>query len=342
MSAISWMISPGDEGPKLEAVEVDLPAPKPGEARVKLLAAALNYRDLLVAAGHYPMPVNYPVCPASDACWEVIAVGDGVTRVKPGDRAISAFFGGWIDGDLEPWMVGTTFGAENDGVLMQQRNIVAERLIPIGSELTDAQAACLPCAGATAWNALFETGKPVCPGQSVLTIGTGAVSLLSIQLAKAAGARVIALSSSAEKLERANELGADALINYCGQPKWSSAVREATNGQGVDVIVEVGGPGTLEQSMASLASGGRIALVGFLSDPTGAINPLPLIAGGAKIEGIATGSRRHAERLLTAIVANQIKPVIGESFSFDETRKAYEMLLAGGTFGKIIIEGDGG
>jgi NADPH:quinone reductase-like Zn-dependent oxidoreductase len=323
---------------------IDRPRPKPGELEVglRLRAASLNYRDLMIAAGQYPLPVSQHVVPLSDACWEVVELGASVDGFQLGDRVINIFCRDWIDGPYEARMWPTAFGAEIDGVLVEERNMPATALVNAPPTLSDEEAATIPCAGVTAWTALFEGPLPLKPGQTVLTLGTGGVSTFALQLAKAAGARVIVTSSSDEKLKLARKLGADVLINYERTSDWDRVVRESTGGVGADLIVEVGGPGTLPKSLAALRSGGEVALVGALSEPQAGINPATILLAHAKVRGIMVGSRRHSRDLVRAIAQNGIKPVVHKVFDFAQAALAFSELRSGHHSGKIVIKARSG
>lgn len=334
----AWRVKATSDISGFQLVDADVTPPSRGEASVRLLAAALNYRDVIVARGQYPVERTTPVIPMSDACWQVVSVGEGVTRVKPGDRAINTFTSTWMEGPLERWMWATGFGAQIDGVLTQQRNLPAESLVVVPDSLTDEEAATLPCAAVTAWNALFNSIAPLKAGQTVLTLGTGGVSVFAIQLAKAAGARIVATSSSDAKLKRARELGADILINYTSEPNWEKAVMDATGGVGADVVVEVGGPGTLEKSIASVRTNGRVVVIGMLADPTASIRPMMILGSTCIVHGIMVGNRRHTEELVAAITTNGIKPVIDKVYGFADAPTAFRELSAGRHFGKLAIK----
>ena len=262
-----------------------------------------------------------------------------LTGCPPATGVINIFASGWLDGELEPWMWNSAFGAELDGVLAQSRTLSEEVLLPAPSNLSDTGAATLPCAGVTAWNALFWRPRPLLPGQIVLALGTGGVSTFAVQLAAAAGARVIVTSSSDDKLATMAEHGADTTINYRNNPDWDQAVLEATGGRGADVVVEVGGPGTLARSLAAVRHGGRVALVGALSDPLATINPGLILTSHAHVHGVMVGSRRDTADLIRFIEAADIKPVIHRSYGFEQAVDAYRDMAAGTHLGKLVIEG---
>lgn len=320
---------------------VDAPASRagPGEVEVRLKAASLNYRDTMVAAGTYPLPVSPDVIPLCDGSWEVIAVGSGATRFKPGDRVINIYAQGWIEGPLESWMWATGYGTVPDGTLTQRRVFPEEVLVGVPDGIGDAEAATLPCAAVTAWNALFGHPPALQPGQTVLTIGTGGVSVFALQLAKAAGARVVTVSGSDEKLDRARSLGADTTINRREHPDWEHAVRAAIGGEGVDLVIEVGGPGTLARSLAALRHGGRIAMIGALADPMATVHPGLILLAHATVHGVMVGNRRHTQALVAAVAANGIRPAVDRIYPFEEAPQAFRDMTAGRHFGKLVIAG---
>lgn len=308
-----------------------VPEPGPGQVLVKVRAASLNYRDIAVATGNYfAGPVDRDTIPLSDGAGTVEAVGDGVVGIAVGDRVAATF-------SQPPH--GAPLGSPLDGVLTEYALFDQGGVVPIADDLGFEEAATLPCAGVTAWNALIA-GKCVKPGDTVLTLGTGGVSILALQLAKAAGARVIITSSSDEKLERARALGADEGINYRTTPEWAAAVLELTGGQGADHIIELGGAGTLPQSYQCIAPEGEIALIGVLAPPEGNLSPHPLMIKGATLRGIFVGNVDQQSQfggLNRAIAANGIRPVIDEAFDFDQAVDAYKCMAEARHLGKIIV-----
>ncbi|MEO0033967.1 MAG: hypothetical protein RIS94_3725, partial [Pseudomonadota bacterium] len=256
-----WLIKKGASSlDDLVLGNVPEPVAGPGEVLVRVRACSLNYRDQIIPLGFYMGgAVDRDTVPLSDGAGEVVAVGEGVTTVKPGDRVAGIFFQNWMDGPANPG-AGPALGAPPAAGMLQDLVVLPEQgVVPIAESLSFEEAACLPCAGVTAWNALMEGPRPVRAGESALVLGTGGVSLLALQIAKAAGAQVIATSSSDEKLERVRALGADALINYRDVPEWGTRAAELA-GSGVDHVVEVGGAGTLQQSIAAVGFAGEIAL----------------------------------------------------------------------------------
>jgi NADPH:quinone reductase-like Zn-dependent oxidoreductase len=315
----------------------DLPSPAPGqgEVLVRVRAVSLNYRDLLVIKGSYSRNLPLPMVPCSDGAGEVAAVGPGVTGFKPGDRVAGCFFSGWNSGPLTEAAGKTALGGAVDGMLVEEKVLPAEGLVAIPGHLSFEQAATLPCAGVTAWNALVESGG-VRPGETVLVQGTGGVSLFALQFARMAGAGVIATSSRDDKLQRARDLGAMAGINYKTTPEWGNAVRALAGGSGVDHVVEVGGAGTLGQSLKAVKVGGHVALIGVLSG-VGEANLTPILMKNVRVQGIYVGSRAMFEAMNRAIDAHRLQPVVDRVFPFDQARQAYAHLESGGHFGKVVI-----
>lgn len=329
----------------LQPVVIPDPEPGPGEVVVASRAWSLNFRDLAMPYGGYvgndKVKHSPPLVPLSDVAGKVIAVGDGVTRFKVGDRVMANFFRDWIDGDLTHELIGTALGGAIDGVLSEQVCLPQHTWLPVPAGYSYAEAATLPCAAVTAWQSLTLGGLK--PGQTVLLLGTGGVSVFGLQLAKAAGARVIVTSSSDQKLALAKQLGADETINYVTNEQWHHCVRDLTGGVGVDHVLEVGGAGTLKQSLASVRVSGTISLIGVL---TGKVDRqpsiMPALFNRITIRGIYVGSRKMFEEMVTAMEVNQIRPVIDKRFSFDDARAAYVYLSGAKHFGKVVLEMAGG
>lgn len=312
----------------LRRAERPKPAAGPNQVLVRMRAASLNYRDIAIITGHYfSGPVDRDTVPLSDGAGEVVEVGDGVEGFAAGDRVAATFF--------QP-PHGAPLGSPLDGALTEYAVFDAQGLVHIPANLSFEEAATLPCAGVTAWNALIE-GKRVKPGDTVLTLGTGGVSMLALQIAKAAGTQVIATSSSDEKLERAKRLGADHVINYKATPDWAQAVLDLTGGRGVDHIVEVGGAGTLPSSYRAIGPRGEISLIGVLTQPDGDLRPHPMMLKGASLRGIFVGDRAMFEALNRAIVVNDIHPAIDTVFDFDDAPQAYSHMIGAKHFGKIVV-----
>lgn len=316
------------------------PVAGPGEAVLKVRLAGLNHRDLLVLAGNYGPRRPEDRVPLSEGIGEVIAVGDGVTTVKLGDRAIFAHFATWIDGDFSPASFATDLGITHDGWLAEQIKVPGAALIPVPDGIGDEQAI-LASAALTAWHALVEVGK-IKAGDVVLAQGTGGVSIYALKIAKAAGARVAITSSSDDKLALAKSLGADILINYRTTPDWPAELLRQTGGKGADVVVETGGQATIGESIAAAAANGHIVIIGALAGAaTGGIaNYGAIIGKNLTIKGIAEGSRAMLARLLRAVEANDIQPVIDKVFPFDEAPEAYAYLKSGAHVGKVLIKID--
>jgi len=321
----------------LELCETARPEPAAGQVLVRMRAASLNFRDLIVAQGAYPgTSKDRGLIPLSDGAGEVVATGDGVSRWKPGDRVIANFFQGWLDGQFQSTHMQSALGGGIDGVLAEYQVFAQAALAPIPAHLSFEQAATLPCAALTAWHALFERA-PLLPGETVLVLGTGGVSIFALQLARMAGANVIATSSSDDKLERVAALGASGLVNYRKQPQWEQAVLELTQGRGVDQVIEVGGAGTLTRSLSAARTGGRISLIGRLTGIDDRIDPRPIMAKGLTVYGIYVGSVAMLERMMRGIETSGLTPIVDRSFTIEQTGQAYAHLESGKHFGKVVI-----
>ncbi len=293
----------------LAPVERDEPQATAGEVVVKFHAASLNYRDLMFVKGTYNPRAKLPAVPFSDGAGEVVATGEGVTKWKVGDRVCPIFVQSWLEGPPSTQKNRSSLGAgDMDGVLREYGAFSEEGLVKIPEHLSFEEAATLPCAAVTAWNALVISGG-LKAGETVLALGTGGVSIFALQLAKMHGARVFITSSSDEKLERARELGADETINYKKSPDWDKEVLSLTKKTGVDHVIEVGGAGTLSKSLASVRVGGQVDLIGVLASG-GDFNPLSVLMKGVRLQGIFVGSRRMFEDMNRAIEANHLRPVI--------------------------------
>ncbi len=312
------------------------PVAGPGQLVLGLRAAALNYRDLLMVRGQYDPRQALPLIPGSDGAGEVLSVGQGVERVRPGDRVCPIFAQRWISGRPTRERLRSTLGGPLDGTFAERMLLDAEGVVRLPEHLTYEEAATLPCAGVTAWNALVTHGGVVA-GQTVLVQGTGGVSIFALQLATTLGARVIVTSKSDEKLERARALGAWQTLNYRTTPEWGRAARALTAGEGVDLVVEVGGAGTFEQSVAALRFGGRIALVGSLAGGQAPLNLVPLFMRQIRVQGVFVGSRQDFEELNRVVEAHRLRPPVGRVFPLHEARAALEQLAAGDHFGKVAL-----
>jgi NADPH:quinone reductase-like Zn-dependent oxidoreductase len=311
-------------------------APGRGEVLVAMKAVSLNYRDLLIATNTYGFGVTKaPVVLASDGAGEVVAVGEGVERFAVGDRVAGSFFQGWFDGQLQRKHFKTSLGGAVDGVLTTARIFPERGLVTIPNHLSYEEGATLPCAAVTAWQALVSTAH-IKSGDTVVVLGTGGVSIFALQLAKLHGARVILTSSSDEKLARASALGADETINYRTTPEWQKEVLRLTDGEGADVVIEVGGAGTLARSIESVRPGGQVSLIGILSGTTEPLN-VRAILPNVRVQGVYVGSVTMFEEMNRALAQNGLRPVIDRVFRFDETREALHYLETGAHFGKIVI-----
>lgn len=321
----------------LALVDREMPRPRPLEVLVKFHAASLNYRDLMVVSGTYNPRMKLPAVPLSDGAGEITAIGEGVTKWKVGDRVTPIFAQQWIDGDTSEEKRRTSLGAgaQWDGVLRECGTFCEEGLVSIPEHLSFEEASTLPCAALTAWHALAVSGK-LKAGETVLTLGTGGVSIFALQFAKIFGARVIATTGSGEKIARLKEIGANEVINYKEREDWDTAVLELTEKKGVDHVVEVGGSGTLGRSLSAVRLGGHVAMIGALSG-AGDFNPITVFMKAVRLQGIFTGSRTMLEETMRAISVAKLKPVIDRVFDFDQAREAMQYMQSGAHFGKIVI-----
>lgn len=320
----------------INVVDVEVAEPGPNEVRVRFAAASLNYRDLMTVRGWYNPKTVLPRVLGSDAAGRVTAVGERVTRFAVGDRVTSLFFQDWEDGELQPKTGESALGGKVDGVFQTEKVMPEVGVIHAPASLTDEEAATLPCAALTAWNGLVEKGR-LRAGQTVVVLGTGGVSIFGLQLAKAAGARVIVTSSSDEKLERARAMGADETINYRTTPEWEGEVLRLTGGAGADHVVEVGGPGTLPKSLAAVRPEGHVYLIGVLSEPGKGVDVSLVLRKSIHLDGVYVGSRAMFARMNAAIEANAIKPVVDRVFGVEEAREAFKYLEGAGHFGKVVL-----
>ena len=314
--------------------EKPVPQPGPGEILVRVRAASLNYRDLMMVRGHYNPKLSLPRVLGSDAAGEVIALGEGVTRFQVGDRVASCFFQNWPDGPITEAAARSALGGELEGILSEQVVLSQEGVVPVPAHLSFEEAATLPCAAVTAWNAL--THPRVSSGETILIQGTGGVSLFALQMAKAMGARVLITSSSDDKLARAAALGADVGTNYRTHAEWDRWARDQTSGVGVDRVIEVGGAGTLERSLKAVRYGGLIPLIGVLSG-AGTVNPIAILMRGVTVRGIFVGSRAMFEGMNQFLTEHAIRPVIDRVFPFADAAAAFRHLESGSHFGKVVI-----
>ncbi len=309
--------------------------PGRGEILVRVRASSLNYHDYMVALGKIPCADRrIPMC---DGAGEVLAVGDGVGDFKVGDSVVGTFWPYWLGGEMTDATRRDIPGDTVDGYACEYICMPEHAFTKAPAGYSHVEAATHPCAGVTAWRSLVVRGQ-VKPGDTVLTLGTGGVSLFALQFAKAAGARVIATSSSEEKLEKLKHLGADAVINYKAVPEWGRKAKDLTYGQGVDHVIEVGGPGTLKQSITACRTGGHIALIGVLTGFTGEVALPTIFSKQIRISGIYVGSRADQEDMIQAITTNRLKPIIDRSFPLDEIVASFKYFESRKHFGKVCLE----
>ncbi len=319
----------------LQLREKPVPRPGHGQVLVRIRAASLNYRDLLVVEGSYMRNLPLPLIPLCDGAGEVVEVGAGVSRWLPGDRVAGTFFQDWDGGEITEEASKSALGGSVDGVLAEYALFSERGMVRVPAHVSFEEGATLPCAALTAWHAL-QCGNLTC-GQSVLTLGTGGVSLFALQFALAGGARVISTTGSEAKAERLRGMGIGDVINYKTEPDWEKKVWDLTGKRGVDLVVEVGGAGTLGKSLRAVRLGGHITLIGVLSGTTGEVNPLPAVMKNVRVQGIYVGSREMFEAMNRAIDLHGIHPIIDRVFPFAEAREAYHYLQSGAHFGKVVI-----
>jgi NADPH:quinone reductase-like Zn-dependent oxidoreductase len=332
----SWHMSLGAGLDGLVLRHHDVPEPGPHEVLLRVHAVSLNYREVSILKwGRYPLPVKPDVVGMCDGAGEVVALGAGVTRVKAGDRAIASIFPRWMDGPFSLER-SAQLGGTLDGMLTEYAVLHEDALVAIPGHLSFEEAATLPCAAVTAWNALTG-GLPLKAGDDVLTLGSGGVSLFALQLAKAFGARVIATTSSDDKAARLRELGADEVLNYRSTPEWSAEVRRLTGGAGVQHVVEVGGGGTLPQSLKAVAMSGEIGFVGTVAGGSSMIDANAVFVSGATVRAVAAGSRAQLVDVVRTFGVNRLRPVIARVFGFDEAPAALGWYAEERGFGKVVV-----
>lgn len=329
----SYLLADADGLDGLTLVERPMPKPGPGEVLIEMRAASLNYRDLLVTRGLYP-DASRPLVPLSDGVGIVADVGVDVTRVARGDRVAGIFDQSWLDGALPE--LGASLGGQVDGVLAQYVLLPEDGVVHVPAGLTDEQAATLPCAAVTAWNALMVHGR-IRPGMSVLVQGSGGVSMFAMQFARMAGARVIALSGSDEKTEVARRVGADEAINYRETPDWAQRVAGLTEGAGVDHVVDIGGAETLARSVSAVRKGGAVSLIGLSTGMVATLHLPELLVKQVRLQGIYVGSRASFEQMNRAIESNGLQPVVDAVFEFEDAIEAYHHLQSGDHVGKVCV-----
>ena len=320
----------------LKLVERDTPRPATGEVLVRLRATSLNYRDLVtVKGGAATRGIRLPLVPLSDGAGEVVEAGSSVSRFKAGDRVVASFFQNWLAGPPHSSFFRSALGGAMDGTLSEYISLSENGLVRIPDYMSFEEAATLPCAAVTAWNALVSMGR-LTAGETVLVLGTGGVSIFALQFARMHGARVIATSSSDAKLGRLRELGAFGVINYKTTPDWDKQVLELTAGEGVDHVIEVGGAGSLTKSIRAVKLGGRISLIGLLAG-SGQIDPMPMLLKSITLQGIFVGSRQMFEEMNRAMEINNVHPIVDRVFPLAQARDAYRYLESGAHFGKVCI-----
>jgi NADPH:quinone reductase-like Zn-dependent oxidoreductase len=318
----------------LRVAERSVPEPGPGEVLLQMRAWSLNYRDLLVSKGLYNPKAHLPLVPLSDGVGVVARTGEGVGRVKSGDRVAGAFMPGWVEGPPTEAKAKTALGGGGPGMLAEYVVLPEAGVVPVPAHFSDEEAATLPCAAVTAWHALVTEGD-VQPGHTVLVQGTGGVSIFALQFARLAGARVLATTGTEAKVARLKELGASAVVNYRTVPQWGDWAREQTV-DGVDHVVEVGGAGTLPQSLRAVRMAGRVSLIGVLAGP-GDVNPRPILMKSVRVQGIFVGSRVMFEAMNQAIDLHRLRPVVDRVFDFREVREAMRYMESGAHTGKVCI-----
>lgn len=332
-----WVLQPQEGLNALTLVEKQKPQPQSGQVLLKMRAASLNYRDLLTVKGAYSSKQQLPLIPLSDGVGEVIAVGDGVTRVEVGDRVATSFMQTWVAGEFSAEKAKSALGGAIDGILAEYVSLHEDGVVHLPGHLSDVEAATLPCAAVTAWHALVTTGN-LKAGDTILIQGTGGVSIFALQFATMMGARVIATSSSDEKLERARQLGMAEGINYKTTPDWEEQVWQLTNRVGVDHVVEVGGAGTLNKSLRAVRMGGHVSLIGVLTGLKSEISTVSILHKNIRVQGIYVGSREMFEAMNRAIALHEMRPVVDRVFPFEQAREALAYMESGVHFGKICLQ----
>lgn len=321
----------------LRQVELPVPEPQAGDVRLRIRAVSLNYRDYMNVMGIKGVTGPVPRVPCSDGAGEVEALGAGVTGWKPGDRVVVPFMPSWLDGGFTQAHATMALGGAVDGLLREQAIIPAASLLAVPEHLSLEEAATLPCAAVTAWDALIVRGG-LRAGETVLILGTGGVSVFALQIAKLHGARVLAVTSSDAKAAKLLELGADAVHNYKQDPDWDTWATAQTGGLGVDKVVEIGGAETLNRSIRACRFGGHIALIGVLTGTSGDIQTVQILRKGIRLDGIYVGSRAMFANLLECFSTRKVRPVVDTVFPFDQAPDAFRRLESGAHFGKIVVK----
>ncbi|WP_395752449.1 NAD(P)-dependent alcohol dehydrogenase [Prosthecobacter sp.] len=320
----------------LHAVHLPDPKPGPGEVLIKIRATCLNYRDYMNVMGIKGVTGPVPRIPCSDGAGEVAEVGEGVSDFQPGDRVVCPFMPSWLDGEYSQHHASQALGGAVDGLLRELAVIAAASLLPVPSHLSLEEAATLPCAAVTAWDALHCRGR-LKAGESVLILGTGGVSIFALQFAKLAGARVLATTSCDLKAKRLLELGADAVHNYKTDPDWDKWAVKQTGGLGVDKVIEIGGAETLNRSLKATRFGGHIALIGVLTGTSAEVQTVQILRKGIRLDGIYVGSREMFAEMLAEMSRVKMQPVIDSVFEFSQATAAFQRIASGRHFGKIVI-----
>ncbi|WP_420383050.1 zinc-dependent alcohol dehydrogenase family protein [Novosphingobium sp.] len=321
-------------------VDLPDPTPGPGEVLIRVKAVSLNTRDLMVASGYFPIPPKANVIPVSDGAGEIVALGAGVTRWGVGDRVFGSYYQHWQNGQFPADAELHGLGGPLDGMLAELVTLPESGVIRVPDHLSYEEASTLPVAALTAWNAVMESTPRSASGATVLTLGTGGVSLFAIQFALASGLRVIATTSSHAKAERLRSLGVSDVINYKETPDWDQEVLRLTNGQGVDQVIEVGGTGTLPKSLKSVRSGGLVSLIGLLTGFNEPIDTSPILFNKIRLQGSGVGPVHMAEAMARTIATLRLKPVIAQVFGFEQAKDALAKLQDPATFGKIVVRLD--
>lgn len=334
----AWQVGPEWGLDNLALVERELPEPGPGELRIAVRAAALNYRDLLMVKGHYNPKIALPLIPLSDAVGIVDAVGPGVDAELIGRRRAACFAPTWLDGEPTYSAIRDTLGGPRDGGLASHLIVPAAGTVEPPRYLSDEEAATLPCAAVTAWSALVTYGQ-LRAGSTVLIQGTGGVSIFALQLAKFLGCRVLATTGQDAKMERVLELGADAVVNYKTNQEWGRWAKKQAGGGGVDLVVDVGGAATIDQSIAAVRPGGTVSMIGILGGVNKALALTKVLMSNLRLQGILVGHKAGFEAMNRAFEVGQLRPVISDVFEFADARAAFDHIAAGKHFGKIVIRG---
>lgn len=333
-----WHLTEQTGAAGLKPAEAPRPSPGAHEILVRVRANSLNFRDLMIASGQYGAPPALPLIPLSDGAGEIAVVGDGVTKWKPGDRVAGTFFQNWQSGPCKADAFQSALGGALPGMLAEYVVLSENGVVAIPPHMSFEEAATLPCAALTAWQALSTRGH-ISPDQTALVLGTGGVSMFGLQIAKISGARVIATSGSEEKLAKAKALGADEVINYRSTPAWDEEVLRLTEGRGADHVVEVGGHDTLPKSLRALAMNGTISVIGGVSGFTSNVQLRDILAKNALIRGIFVGSRDMFVAMNEAFSRHELRPAISRVLPFADAPEAYRHLQSGAHFGKVVIAG---